>query len=81
MMSGTVNSVLEARLPLQVQGAGGQSQLIDGLIDTGFSGSLTLPATLINTLGLVWRCRQRGLLADGRIHVFDVYEAQVFWDG
>jgi len=39
-----------------------------------------LPAALVEALGLPWRCRQPGLLADGRVDFFDVYIATVVWD-
>jgi len=58
----------------------GQSVEFEAVIDTGFSGFLTLPASLIATLQLRWLGRQDGILADGQIHVFDVYGATIIWD-
>jgi clan AA aspartic protease len=81
MMIGIVNAAREATLRLSVSGPSGQSHDIEAVIDTGFSGSLTLPPSLISALGLPWLCRQQGLLADGSIHIFDVYVATVLWDG
>ncbi|MDP6417051.1 MAG: clan AA aspartic protease, partial [Gammaproteobacteria bacterium] len=49
------------------------------VIDTGFDGFLTLPASVIQDLGLVWRRRGRAMLADDSL--FDIYEAAVTWDG
>src|SRR5438445_677338 len=43
--------------------------------------ALTLPATLIESLGLRSRGAHRGVLADGREVVLDLHEATVFWDG
>jgi clan AA aspartic protease len=80
-MTGAVNADLEAIIRLTVQGSSGQSVDVEAIIDTGFSGYLTLPPSLIAALGLPWVCRQHGLLADGSLHVFDVYEATVLWDG
>jgi predicted aspartyl protease len=40
---------------------------------------LTLPPSLVESLGLPWLCRQEGVLADGQLHTFDVYAATVVW--
>jgi clan AA aspartic protease len=81
MMTGVVNAHLEALVRLTVGGPGGQEQEIEAVIDTGFDGSLSLPPTLIDTLGLPWRRRGRAVLADGSESVFDIYEATLIWDG
>jgi clan AA aspartic protease len=64
-----------------VRGPTGQALEIEAIIDTGFDGWLSLPSSVIVSLGLVWRQRGRALLADGRESVFDIYEATVDWDG
>jgi clan AA aspartic protease len=71
----------EARIRLKVKGLGGRQRTIDAVIDTGYTGSLTLPPALIAALGLRWRSVDRGTLADGSECLFDVYEARVVWDG
>jgi len=81
MMTGAVNPELEALLQLTVRDAGGQPQSVPAVIDTGFNGFLTLPPTLVATLGLPWLCGQEGQLADGSVQAFDVYVATVDWDG
>ena len=81
MMTGAVNTDLEALLRLTVRDGGGQPQVVEAVIDTGFNGFLTLPPALIAVLGLTWLCRQQGQLADGSIQTFDVYVATVDWDG
>ena len=81
MITGAVNANLEARIPLLLQDASGGNHHVDAVIDTGFSGFLTLPSALIASLNLAWLCRQQGLLADGSVQVFDVYTATVLWDG
>jgi len=50
------------------------------MVDTGFSGSLSLPPALIAELGLPFRRRGRALLADGSETFFDIHEASVIWD-
>jgi clan AA aspartic protease len=81
MISGVVNADLEATTRLKVQGPGNASRETEAVIDTGFSGFLTLPPGVIGALGLPWLCRQEGILADGSIHVFDVYVGTIVWDG
>ncbi len=81
MIVGRVNAYREAVISLSVEGSGGRRREIDAVVDTGFNGYLTLPATLIQELGHVWRRRGRAMLADGSDSVFDIYEAVVTWDG
>jgi clan AA aspartic protease len=80
MISGTVTESLDATISLTVLGAAGQPQQIEAVLDTGFSGFLTLPLATIESLQLPWMFRQRGMLADGQFHPFDVYAATILWD-
>ena len=64
-----------------VAGPRGQQQEIEAIIDTGFTGFLTLPPVLVDALGLSWLSRQPGILADGSVDIFDVYVATALWDG
>ena len=81
MINGHVTVYREAVISLSVEGSEGQSKEIDAVIDTGFNGFLTLPASLVQELGLVWRRRGRAMLADGSESLFDIYEATITWDG
>ncbi|MGH9835021.1 MAG: clan AA aspartic protease [Blastocatellia bacterium] len=81
MMTGKVTANDEAILQLSVRGPEGLEQEIETIIDTGYNGFLTLPTNLIANLNLVWRRRERALLADGSETFFDLYEATVVWDG
>jgi clan AA aspartic protease len=81
MMTGAVNTDLEAKLLLDVQDAAWPAHAVEVLIDTGFDGFLALPAGLVAALGLPWLCRQQGQLADGSLHVIDGYTATLLWDG
>jgi clan AA aspartic protease len=71
----------EALIALTIHGSGGRSLEADVVVDTGFSGWLTLTPRLIAMLGLRRRGFGQGVLADGSISLFDVYEAKVIWDG
>ena len=81
MITGSINADIEAVILLPVVGPNRQQHTVDGVIDTGFSGDLTLPAAVIASLGLTWLGREQGILADGSTDLFDVYSATVVWDG
>lgn len=79
MITGVVKDG-EARVIVRVRDAGGRQKQIEAIIDTGYSGWLTLPPQLIATLGLPWHSFVRGSLADGRETLFNVYDATIAWD-
>ena len=81
MIEGLVNSYLEATVSVDVRGPGGRSRLIEAVIDTGFSDSLTLPSAHVEDLDLQHRTRSTARLADGSKADFDVYDAELVWDG
>ncbi len=81
MISGRVNDNREAVIPVVVVGDDGDEHEIDAIIDTGFSGDLTLPDELAEQLGLTWLGREPGILADGSSDLFDVYVGTVLWNG
>jgi predicted aspartyl protease len=61
MIQGTVRDE-EARIRLNVNGLRGREQQIEALIDTGYTGFLTLPPRLITALALRWAKRRSGHL-------------------
>jgi clan AA aspartic protease len=81
MIYGVVNLRREATLPLVVANSNGQRQVIDTVIDTGFSGFLSLPSAIIATLDLPWSASDIVTLGDGSEALFDLYTATVIWDG
>jgi clan AA aspartic protease len=81
MILGAVNNFREAIVGIVIAGSAGQTQDIDALIDSGFTGYLSLPSQLITLLRLRFRGRGRALLADGSETIFDSYEAEISWDG
>jgi len=78
---GEVNERLEAIVPLRVRGPAGDELELAAVIDTGYTGSLTLPAVVAASLGLARRSGGRALLADGSVRRFDTFAAEVFWGG
>ena len=81
MMMGNVNSRREAIIQFAVLGENNQRQAIKAVIDTGYTGFLTLPFAIITTLGLTWYMQEEGILGDGSLCMFNVFEAFVIWDG
>ena len=81
MIEGRVNANGEATIYLILYGYAGEEQTVEAIIDTGFTGYLSLPAALIDRLGLSWAGRAQALLADGSLHVFDMYIGTVMWNG
>jgi clan AA aspartic protease len=80
MIVGTVDN-REARILLKLRGSQGREQTIEAVIDTGYTASLSLAPAHITALDLPWQGTGRGTLADGSECLFDVYEAEVVWDG
>ena len=81
MMYGVVNLRREATLSVVVGNANRQQQVVDSVIDTGFTGFLSLPAAIIATLDLPWSASDIVTLGDGSETLFDLYTATVIWDG
>ena len=79
-MTGVVNDDLEATLKIAVRDANGDFHEVETVIDTGFTGYLTVPAPVISAFGLEWICREEGQLADGSFHDFDVFEVTIIWN-
>lgn len=80
MIQGVVNAAYEAVITLSVQGSNGQAREVDAVVDTGFTGFLTLPPALVTELGLPFETTGHATLADGSIVSFDTYRVTVLWD-
>jgi clan AA aspartic protease len=80
MMQGYVNENFEAMISVAVKN-GSSLKSFDVVIDTGFTGFLSLPSAIILELGLQWSYRDRATLGDGSETVFDVYNAEILWNG
>jgi clan AA aspartic protease len=81
MISGLVNARLEAIVPLRVRGPSGTEVGVDAVVDSGFTAALTLPAVVVASLGLARQSVGGALMADGSVRQFDIYAAEVAWDG
>ena len=81
MIAGVVNSRYEFRICVPVLSRDGAERGIDAVLDTGFSGFLSLPRAVIDECGLTWRTFGRAVLADNRVETFDLYDAILMLDG
>src|SRR5439155_10721277 len=80
MITGVVTASREAVVQVMVRGAHSRDVPVDAVIDTGFTGFLTLPPPLIVMLGLTFAGTTRATLGDGSAVSIDVFEATVIWD-
>jgi clan AA aspartic protease len=81
MIHGVVSRNREATISLVVVNESRQTKLITAVIDTGYTGFLSLPREIITELNLSWTGIDRGTLGDGSEVTFEVYAAKVIWDG
>ena len=86
MHYGTVNSIdgdlLEAVVALSIAGENSATELVEFVIDTGFTEDVALPLNIINRLGLLPAAGIVELtLADGSVERFQRYTAYVLWHG
>jgi clan AA aspartic protease len=81
MIQGVVNARYEAIVRLRVRGPGGVETDVDAIIDSGFTSSLTLPMAVVTALSLARQSGGTALLADGSVRQFDIFGAEVMWNG
>jgi len=81
MLTGSVSPNREAILTLTLRDSMNRDHRFDAVIDTGYTGSLSLPPSEIALLGLTWLKYGSGTLADGTQISYDVFEGVILWDG
>jgi clan AA aspartic protease len=81
MIRGVVNARHEAVVRLRIRGPSGVESDVDAIVDSGFTSSLTLSATMVTALGLVRQSGGTAVLADGSIRQFEIWAAEVEWGG
>ncbi|OUC12409.1 MAG: clan AA aspartic protease [Alkalinema sp. CACIAM 70d] len=81
MMFGVVSDSCEATIKITVGRSDAPNITVDALIDTGFTSFLSLPRSIIESLGLPWHFSDIGTLGDGSEVIFEVYTAHIIWDG
>ncbi len=81
MILGRVNANLEAVVRIRVRGPVGLALDLDAIVDSGFTSSLALPSATADALGLPRLSGGGAVMADGAVLDFDLYTAEVFWEG
>ena len=72
----------ETLLGVEVLSQAGSSSLwVEAVVDTGFTGHLTLPRATVDALGLPIIGSAESILADGSLVMEDVCLARVLWHG
>jgi len=80
VITGTVTN-RRAYVDLVVQGPNQVEGTVAFVLDTGFTGVMTLPPAACSALGLTVDRLQPAGLADGSRVMLDVYLATLMWDG
>ena len=81
MMSGYVNTNREAIIQIAITGDNKRLKSVRAIIDTGFTGDLTLSRNVIDELGFTLRGVQRVILGDGSLQYFEMFVGSIIWDG
>lgn len=81
MIEGVVNEFREPVLDLVVAGPTGEALQLEFLIDTGFSGEVTLHSSVAAALDLSPFGVEEAILADGSVITFPTARARLHCDG
>ena len=81
MMTGRIDADCQAIVPLTVKhrNPAVPDVSIEFLIDTGFTGFLSIPTAWVERLGLRVIDIQRGITADGRAAYFETVDVTIIW--
>lgn len=77
----TPSGGLQPWLTVSVERPSRELRQCDFILDTGFTGSLVLPESVIEELGLVRIGSETVVLGNGEEHSFDYYMARIMWQG
>ncbi len=80
MIEGEVNPFDEAVVPIRIISTEGKTFEIEAVIDTGFTGFLTLPLEDIQQLGLLFQQEEQFVVGRGITENFAIYTANIKWD-
>ncbi len=80
MIFGQVTTKLEAIAILFIEDCNGNQHPIDFIVDTGFTGEMSLPSAVIASIGLRWTNSSMLVLGNGVPVNSDVYAATIVWD-
>ena len=81
MITCHINSKLEAIIAITIVAKDGKIREFEALVDTGYTGFLTLPLAILAELNLEIFASGRLTMADGHAVDVDLYQATILWDG
>ncbi len=81
MIRGKVSGDQQALVVIDIMDGDSRFQPVEVILDTGFTGYLTLPTESIQELGLPSVGRRTFELANGELFEFEAYLAAVSWHG
>jgi len=81
MITGQVVAGRYATLPVVLRGPQGQEETLEAILDTGFTGFLTLPLPQIAKFGFPYQGLIDAQLGNGSAAEFDMFAGTVLWDG
>jgi clan AA aspartic protease len=79
MIRGRVTDERAVVIPLGVLDNTGRSWPINAVVDTGFTGDVSLPTSTIRSLSLRPLGQRLFTLADGELSVMNAYSGRVLW--
>ena len=77
--AGDGTAALEPQVSIPVSGTDRTFRTVEVVVDTGFTGHLTLPERTITQLGLRFLGERRAELADGKHVTYSIYGAMARW--
>ncbi len=81
MIRGRVSGDQQALIAVDIIDGEGRPRSVEVVLDTGFTGYLTLPSESISQLGLAPAGQRTFELANGELFDFQVYLGSVSWHG
>ena len=72
---------LEARISVDIVGITQIYQTLEVVVDTGYTGWMSLPETIIDDIGLDYAGIRPATLANGQTVPTDAYNAELLWHG
>ena len=70
---------LEARISISIAGTDWMFQALEVVVDTGFTGWMTVPPSTVGSIGVHPSGKRYGTLANGQLEESDFCDAVVLW--
>jgi clan AA aspartic protease len=80
-MKGVVDESGRAILRISVTNGVSKNQTIEAWVDTGFTGDLVVPRSIVDSLDLELSGAIDGVLADGTQTILETYHCEIEWFG